>query len=423
MYIGRLGDGSNSDDGMYVLLKELVDNAVDEFIMGAGKKIEVRVKDGMARVRDYGRGIPLGKVIECVSVINTGAKYNDDVFQFSVGLNGVGTKAVNALSSYFRVVSYREGKYFEALFERGKLKKKSRGACPSRPDGTLVEFRPDEEIFGEYEFNMEFVERRMWTYACLNGGLKLVCNGKTFQAAGGLQDFLHGEVADTGLYDIAHFKARQLEFAFTHTANYGETYFSFVNGQYTNDGGTHQQAFREGLLKGINEFYRKNHHPADVRDGLIAAVSIKLKSPVFESQTKNKLGNVNIRGWLVNDVKAAVVDFLHKNAAAATVLSGKILQNERLRKELSAVKKEARNAAKRISIKIPQLKDCKRHLNDADGEKSTIFITEGASASGSIVSSRDAMNHAIFSLKGKPLNVCGKTRAAIYKNVELYNLM
>ena len=424
MYIGRLGSGADCDDGIYVLLKEVVDNAVDEFIMGCGKRIDVTVEDGRATVRDYGRGIPLGKVVECVSVINTGAKYNDEVFQFSVGLNGVGTKAVNALSSCFRVVAYREGKYSEAIFERGEIVRKRRGKAPGRTDGTYVEFTPDERIFGKYEFNMEFVEGRMWNYACLNSGLKLVCNGREFQARNGLLDFLAKEVGQAGLYDLVHWREGQLEFAFTHTSNYGETYFSFVNGQHTNDGGTHQQAFREGILKGINEFYRKSHTPADVRDGFLGAVAVKLTSPVFESQTKNKLGNTNIRGWIVGAVKEAVVDFLHKNTAAAKLLESKITQNEKLRKELSAVKKEARAAAKRISIKIPNLRDCKFHLGHRTrGEDSTIFITEGASATGSMMASRDALTQAVFSLKGKPRNVFGMTRAAIYKNVELYNLM
>ena len=424
MYIGRLGNGENPDDGIYVLLKEIVDNAVDEFIMGCGKKIDVTVDGNRVRVRDYGRGIPLGKVVDCVSVINTGAKYNDDVFQFSVGLNGVGTKAVNALSSHFRVASYRDGKVAEAVFERGKLKGEKKGKAPGQPDGTCVEFLPDEEIFGDYEFNHEYVEQRMWNYACLNSGLQLVYNDRRFVSKNGLLDFLDREIGDTAAYDLAYYKSQHLEFSFTHTPNYGETYFSFVNGQHTTSGGTHQSAFREGILKGVNEFYKKNYGGVDVREGISGAVAIKLKSPVFESQTKNKLGNTDIRGWIVSEVKSGVVDFLHKNQEAAKKLEEKILQSERLRKELNAVKKEARAAARRIELKIPHFKDCKYHLGDKKhGEDATIFITEGPSAAGSLVASRDVMTQAIFGLKGKPQNVFGKNKAAIYKNEELFNLM
>ncbi len=424
MYIGRLGKGTNVDDGIYILLKEVVDNSIDEFIMGHGKLIDINVDEDLVTVRDYGRGIPLGKLIECVSVINTGAKYNDDVFQFSVGLNGVGTKAVNALSSHFKVTAYRDGKYAEATFSRGKLKDKKTGAAKSEPDGTRIEFRPDSEIFDEYAFNMEFIEQRMWNYACLNSGLKLSFNGQVFEAKNGLHDFLTAEVGETALYDLIHVQAKHIEFSLTHTVNYGETYYSFVNGQYTCDGGTHQSAFREGILKGVNEFFKKSYDGVDIRDGITGAVSIKLKSPVFESQTKNKLGNTDIRGWIVGEVRDGVVDFLHKNKPAADKLVEKIHQNQALRKELNAVKKEAREAAKRITYKIPNLKDCKYHHGHKKyGEDTGIFIAEGASAAGSIVASRDAFTQAIFALKGKPLNVYGRTRAAIYKNEELYNLM
>jgi topoisomerase-4 subunit B len=423
MYIGRLGDGSNYDDGIYILLKEVIDNSIDEFIMGHGKRIHIQVKDDRVIVRDSGRGIPLGKVIECVSVINTGAKYNDDVFQFSVGLNGVGTKAVNALSSHFRVVSFREGEFFEAIFEQGKLQKKRSGKKPEEPNGTYVEFVPDPEIFGDYEFNHEFIEQRIWNYAYLNTGLTLVFNKQKFESKNGLLDLLEAEVGTGGLYDIGYYRGERLEFSLTHTTSYGETYFSFVNGQYTSDGGTHLSAFREGLLKGVNEFYKKNYSGVDVRDGVAGAVSVKLQNPVFESQTKNKLGNTEIRTWIVNEVKAGLVDFLHKNSTAAKKLEDKIVHNEKLRKELNAVKKEAREAAKKISLKIPNLKDCKYHLGDKKGDLSTIFITEGASASGSMVSSRDVYTQAIFSLRGKIQNVFGKKRAEIYKNEELYNMM
>ncbi len=424
MYIGRLGDGSNLDDGIYILLKEVVDNSVDEFIMGSGDKIIVQFKDKTVKVRDYGRGIPLGKVIECVSVINTGAKYNDEVFQFSVGLNGVGTKAVNALSSRFRVVAFRDGKYFEAIFERGTLISERKGKKEDEKDGTFIEFTPDEEIFDEYDFNSEFIEQRMWNYACLNSGLSLIFNKKKFVSKNGLFDLLSSEIGDANtLYDIGFSKNKQIEFAFTHTNNYGETYFSFVNGQFTSDGGTHQSAFREGLLKGVNEFFQKNYSGIDVREGVVGAIAVKLQNPVFESQTKNKLGNTEVRSWIIQDVKSAVVDFLHKNNTAARSLEDKIVNNEKLRKELNAVKKEAKEAAKKIALKIPKLKDCKRHLWDKDGELTTLFLTEGESASGSMVSSRDVYTQAIFSLRGKPQNVYGKKRADIYRNEELYNMM
>ena len=423
MYIGRLGDGSNLDDGIYILLKEVIDNSIDEFIMGNGSKIVVSVEDNRVKIRDYGRGIPLGKVIDCVSIINTGAKYNDDVFQFSVGLNGVGTKAVNALSEYFRVVSFRDGKYFEAIFERGNLIKKRQGKTEKEANGTYVEFVPDAEIFGEYNYNFEFIDQRIWNYAYLNSGLTLYLNKQKYESKNGLLDLLDSEVGETTIYDIGYHRSEKLEFAFAHTNTYGENYFSFVNGQYTSDGGTHQSAFREGFLKGVNEFYKKNYSGVDARDGLAGAVAIKLQNPVFESQTKNKLGNTDVRGWLVNEVKSGVVDYLHKNKEAAKKLEDKIMNNEKLRKELNAVKKEALKAAKKVALKIPNLKDCKFHLGDKKGDESMIFITEGQSASGSIVSARDVYRQAVFSLRGKPFNVFGKTKAAIYKNEELFNLM
>ncbi|MDR1899779.1 MAG: type IIA DNA topoisomerase subunit B [Treponema sp.] len=435
MYIGRLGDGSNPDDGIYVLLKEVIDNGIDEFIMGNGKLIEVVVKDdgepgtGVVKVRDYGRGIPLGKLVECVSVINTGAKYNDDVFQFSVGLNGVGTKAVNALSSRFRVVAIRGGEFAEAIFERGKLKSERKGKLSAKPserqkDGTYVEFVPDAEIFNDYRFNLEFIEKRMRNYAYLNAGLALSLNGRQFISKRGLFDLLTEETGDDALYPMGYYKGEHIEFAFTHTNNYGEEYFSFVNGQFTSDGGTHLSAFKEGFLKGIQTYFKKDYRSEDIREGTIAAVAVKLKNPVFESQTKNKLGNSDIRAWIVQDTRNAVEDWLHKNAEAGKKLEQKILSNESLRTELNAVKKEAREAAKKITLKIPKLKDCKYHLEDGlYGGNSTIFITEGDSAAGSMVSSRDVMTQAIFSLRGKIENVYAKKRAAIYKNEELYNMM
>jgi topoisomerase-4 subunit B len=423
MYIGRLGNGDDPNDGIYILLKEVVDNAIDEFIMGHGPKVDITIDGNHVRVRDYGRGIPLGKIVECVSVINTGAKYNDDVFQFSVGLNGVGTKAVNALSTQFRVTAYRDGKYAEATFERGDLQNEKSGKT-TEPNGTLIEFYPDPEIFNEYEYNFEYVERRMWNYACLNSGLTLIFNKQKFVSKNGLLDFLNAEVGDNVTYEPAYFKGQYLEFAFTHTTNYGENYFSFVNGQYTSDGGTHQSAFREGILKGVNEYFKKNYNGVDVRESISGAVAVKLKDPIFESQTKNKLGNTEVRSWIVPETRSAVVDFLHKNPDASKKLQEKINQNERLRKELNAVRKEAKDAARKVAIKIPHFKDCKYHYGDKKhGEESTIFITEGPSAAGSMVASRDVMSQAIFGLKGVPLNVFGRTKAAIYKNEELFNLM
>ncbi len=425
MYIGRLGDGSSPDDGIYILLKEIIDNAIDEHIMGYGDCIEIEVKDSTVKVRDYGRGVPLGKVVECVSIINTGAKYNDDVFQFSVGLNGVGTKVVNALSSHFRIVSIRDGKFTEAIFKKGVLEHERQGTLKvSQKNGTYVEFTPDTEIFGDYQFNLEFVERRILTYAYLNAGLTLRFNGEPYVSTQGLLDLLTEETGSEALYPVGYHKGEHIEFAFTHTNNYGEEYFSFVNGQFTSDGGTHLSAFKEGLLKGVQTFFKKDYKSEDVREGTIAAIAIKIKNPVFESQTKNKLGNADIRPWIVQETKTAVEDWLHKNTEAAHKLEEKILANEKLRTELNAVKKEAREAAKKIALKIPKLKDCKYHLEDGEkGANSTIFITEGDSAAGSMVSSRDVMTQAIFSLRGKPENMYGKKRAAIYKNEELYNMM
>jgi len=425
MYIGRLGDGSNQNDGIYILLKEVIDNAIDEFIMGNGRRIDIEVKDNRVKVRDYGRGIPLGKVVECVSVINTGAKYDDEVFQFSVGLNGVGTKAVNALSSYFRVISVRDGKCTEAIFERGKKKSvRNLDAKPGVKNGTYVEFVPDEEVFGSYNFNQEFVEKRIWNYAYLNTGLTLVYNGTKYVSEKGLLDLLNKEIDGEALYPTGYYKGKQLEFSFTHSNAYGENYFSFVNGQYTSDGGTHLTAFKEGFLKGIQEFYRKPYKSEDVREGMTAAVAVKVQSPVFESQTKNKLGNTEVRSWILAETKSAVVDFLHRNADTAKALEAKIEANEKLRTELNSVKKEAREAARKISLKIPKLKDCKYHVEDGEkGENSMIFITEGDSATGAMVGCRDANTQALFSLKGKPENMFGRKRADIYKNAELYNLM
>lgn len=425
MYIGRLGDGSNRNDGIYILLKEVIDNAVDEFIMGNGDKVMIDITESRVKVRDYGRGIPLGKVVECVSIINTGAKYNDDVFQFSVGLNGVGTKAVNALSSYFKVLSVRSGQCAEAIFERGKLVSQRNGKTKTGvQDGTFIEFEPDTEIFGSYKFDMKFVEKRLWNYAYLNTGLKLVCNGEEYVSQNGLLDLLNSEIDETSLYPVGYYKGERMEFAVSHSNAYGETYFSFVNGQETSDGGTHLSAFKEGFVKGVNEFFRKQFKPEDVREGIAGALLVKIKDPIFESQTKNKLGNTDIRSWIVSETKSAIDDWLHRNPESAKALEQKITANEKLRTELSAVKKEAKEAAKKISIRIPKLDDCRFHLDDGKkGENSMIFITEGQSASGVMTHSRDANTQAIFSLRGKPENMYGKKQAEIYKNDELYQLM
>lgn len=426
MYIGRLGDGSHAQDGIYVMLKEVIDNSVDEFIMGVGKKVEISLEGSEVQVRDYGRGIPLGKVVDCVSQINTGGKYNDDVFQFSVGLNGVGTKAVNALSSDFEVVSRREGKLVRATFERGKLLAEKKGK-DKEPDGTFVRFVPDPEIFGEYAWNEDYIAHRLRYYAYLNAGLKLSYNGKSFQSRNGLADLLVHEMGEEEpIYDVVHCRDEKFEFAFTHVTSYGESYYSFVNGQYTNDGGTHQSAFREGVLKGVNEFAKKSFAGEDVRDGIVGAVAVKLQDPVFESQTKNKLGSTEVRGWIVPAVKDHVVRWMHQNQDAAKRLLEKVASNERIRKELSAIKKEARERAKKVALRIPKLTDCKVHHDDAKGarrEESTIFLAEGDSAAGVMVPTRDVQTQAIYSLKGKPLNCHGLKRDAIYKNEELYNIM
>ncbi|MFA6695441.1 MAG: DNA topoisomerase IV subunit B [Sphaerochaeta sp.] len=428
MYIGRLGNGTHVDDGIYILLKEVVDNSIDEFIMGYGSRIVIRLKESEVSVRDFGRGIPLGKVVDCVSIINTGAKYSDDVFQFSVGLNGVGTKAVNALSSHFQVTSYREGKYSTAIFEKGVLVKEKSGKS-EEADGTEVLFTPDPELFGEYSYNEDFVISRIWSYAYLNTGLTINYNNRAYKSSNGLYDLLDKEVGTENLYSIIHYQSKQLEFSLTHvTGSYGENYFSYVNGQHTTDGGTHQSAFKEGILKGINEYFKKNWAPQDVREGVVGAIAVKIKEPVFESQTKNKLSNTEIRTWIVNEVKDAIVDFLLKNTTEAEKINQKILNNEKLRKELNEVKKGARESAKKVSLNIPKLKDCKYHLGQSSAhqeecESSMIFLTEGDSASGTITKTRDVMTQAVFSLRGKIVNVFGKKKTEIYKNAELYNMM
>jgi len=424
MYIGRLGDGSHYDDGIYVLLKETIDNAVDEFIMGYGRQIDVSVNGELVRVRDFGRGIPLGKVIECVSRINTGAKYNDDVFQFSVGLNGVGTKAVNALSAKFTVTSYREGQFFSAGFAKGELKNQKKGK-EDKPDGTEIVFEPDPTIFKNFRFREEHIIRRLRLYTFLNAGLKIRFNGTVYSSENGLKDLLQEDVGEDAIYPIVHHRERMLEIAFTHTNRLSEDHYAFVNGQYTSDGGTHLSAFREGILKAINDFSKSKFEGDDVREGLVGAIAIRLQDPVFESQTKNKLGNTEIRGELVNQVRETISGLLHRNPEIAEKLLAKIQETQRLRKELQDVRKLARERTASIFLRIPQLKDCKIHLNleKQSGTESTIFITEGQSAAGSITSCRDPNTQAVFTLKGKPLNVWDLNRTIVYKNDEIFNLM
>jgi topoisomerase-4 subunit B len=449
MYIGRLGNGSDPDDGIYILLKEVIDNAVDEYIMGYGKQVDISIdENGRCQVRDYGRGIPLGKVVECVSVINTGAKYNTDVFQFSVGLNGVGTKAVNALSEQFTVCAFRKGRFKKALFEHGTLVHEEEGETEEK-DGTLIEFLPDTASFPRYSFDMRYVDQRLWRYAYLNAGLILYLDAPTLQeepeqakqeeakknkpakkkyySAKGLLDLLEKELGDRGIYPPIQFSETALEFAFTHTDDYSETYYSFVNGTYTSEGGTHLSAFREGILKGVNEFSDKKYTGQDVRDGIVGILAVKVQEPVFESQTKNKLGNTDVKGWIVNAVRDAVATYLYKFPESTEIFLDKIQRNERIRKELQSVRKEAKAKAKKIAFKIPQLKDCKHHPSRQNpskkGRENMIFITEGQSAAGSIVSSRDPMTQAVFSLKGKPMNVFGQRLDILYKNDEMYSLM
>ena len=425
MYIGRLGDGTNPADGIYVLLKEVVDNGVDEFIMGAGKVIAITREEHTVTIRDHGRGIPLGKVVDCVSQVNTGGKFNDDVFQFSVGMNGVGTKAVNALSSRFEVVSHREGRFKRAVFVRGQLESEEEGRT-KEPDGTLVSFTPDNEIFKVYAWHDEYIAKRLQYYCYLNAGLSITYNGQTFSSKGGLADLLAHEIGEEDVhYPVFHHREAKIEFAFTHTHTYGETYFSFVNGQYTNDGGTHQSAFREGVLKGINAFAGKSFAGEDVREGLLGAVAIKLQDPMFESQTKNKLGS-DVRSWLVPAVQAAVEKWLHSDAKTAERLIEKIKANERLRTELAKIKKDARERAKSVALRIPKLRDCKYHYHQTDEKRrdeTSLFITEGDSAGGSLVQCRDVETQAIFAIKGKPLNCYGLGKETVYKNEELYNIM
>ena len=434
MYIGRIGNGSHYDDGCYILLKEVVDNTIDEFIMGHGREVQIQIANNRVSVRDFGRGIPLGKIVDCVSKINTGAKYNDDVFQFSVGLNGVGTKAVNALSKNFLARSHREGEFAEAEFKQGRLKKENTGAT-KEPNGTLIEFEPDPEIFKDSEYKLEYIERRLRHYSYLNNGLRLVLKTpdspepKVFLSRHGLMDLVMEDLTADGsepIYAPLHYSSKTLEFCFTHSnSRYGETFYSFVNGQYTSDGGTHLSAFREGLLKAVNEYCNGKFEGDDVREAMVGAVAIRLKDPLFESQTKNKLGNTEIRTELVNSVRQELLQFFQRNKAIAEKIMEKVKDTQQLRKELQEVKKLARDRARAITLRIPQLKDCKQHFDRKKdkGRGTMVFICEGQSAAGSITSCRDVNTQAVFVLKGKPLNVWDLKRDVMYKNDEMYNLM
>lgn len=441
MYIGRLGDGSQSDDGIYVLLKEVMDNSIDEFKMGAGKKIEVTIEDNLrVSVRDYGRGIPQGKLIEAVSKLNTGGKYDSKAFKKSVGLNGVGIKAVNALSSRFEVCSYREGKVRKAVFERGVLLSDTTEESQEET-GTYIFFEPDNTLFVNYSFQNQFVETLLRNYTYLNTGLTFIYNGQRIVSRHGLEDLLKDNMTSEGLYDIVHLKGEDIEIAFTHTNQYGEEYYSFVNGQHTTQGGTHQSALKEHIARTIKEFYNKNQDYADIRNGLVAAIAIDVEEPMFESQTKTKLGSNNMwpanpqegipAGPTVNKyvgdfIKTEVDNFLHKNPLVADVMLQKIQDSEKERKAIAGVTKLARERAKKANLHNRKLRDCRYHLNDGKGKEqeadSCIFITEGDSASGSITKSRDVNTQAVFSLRGKPLNSYGLTKKVVYENEE-FNLL
>jgi topoisomerase-4 subunit B len=433
MYIGKLGDGASHDDGIYVLIKEIIDNSVDEYIMGFGKKIEITIKDQKVSVRDYGRGIPLGKLRDCVSEMNTGAKYDSEVFKKTVGLNGVGSKAVNALSSHFLAQSYREGKTKFAEFAAGELLKESKEEKTDQRNGTIITFVPDETIFGKYHFITEYIDNLLWNYTFLNTGLSIYFNGQRYYAENGLLDLLTKYINGTELvYPIIHIKDNDFEFAMTHShSQYGEEYYSFVNGTYTPQGGTHQGAFREAVVKTIREFYKKDFEAGDIRSSIIAAISIKIQEPVFESQTKTKLGSQymepngsSIRNYVNDIVKKQLDDYLHKNPETAEALLRKILQSEKERKELANIKKIARDSVKKASLFNKKLRDCRIHYNGNNERNldTTLFITEGDSASGSITKSRDVNTQAVFSLKGKPLNCYGMNKKVVYENEE-FNLL
>ena len=427
MYIGSLGDGSNENDGIYILLKEGIDNAVDEFSQGFGKRIDIAIDGGRVKIRDYGRGIPLGKLEDCVSNVNTGAKYNNSVFKQAIGMNGVGIKATNALSSYFRAASIRDGKMAVVEFKKGdKISGKTGKAKEGTPNGTYLEFEPDLEIFGKYSFNMEYVEKRLWNYAYLNPGLLLKCNGKDYLSKNGIEDLLINEMGKSTkpLYPMFNYQGENLQFVLTHTPSLDKFVYSFVNGQSTEDGGTHVTSFLDGFTKGVNSFFKKEYDEKDVTAGLLCALKIGLDNPMFTSQTKNKLGNVEIRAPIIKEVQTAVDDWLRHNPDIAGALEDKIIKNQKARAEINSVTdKQVREAAKSVMLKIPKLKDCKYHLQDGPkGANSMIFITEGDSATGSMVGSRNVEYQAIFSLRGKPENMYGMKKSALFENEELKNL-
>jgi topoisomerase-4 subunit B len=436
MYIGKLGNGASPDDGIYILLKEVIDNSIDEYVMGHGKKIEIDIEDKKVSIRDYGRGIPLGKVVECVSKINTGGKYDSKAFKKSVGLNGVGTKAVNALSQHFIVKSIRDGKSKTAEFVRGEIVKNGKIVKESgEENGTLIEFVPDEKVFNNFKFQSEYIRTQLWNYAYLNSGLRLKYNGETMYSKNGLLDLLESKTDTTALkYPIIYLKGEDIEIALTHGAQYGEDYYSFVNGQFTTQGGTHLAVFRNAVVKTIRDFYKKNFDSRDIQTGIIGAISIRIEEPVFESQTKTKLGSQNIspdgptlRSFIGNFVSTELDNFLHKHEEAAKAILDRIMKSEKERKEIAGIKKLAKTRAKKANIHNKKLRDCRVHYNDKRGdnekmEKSTIFITEGDSASGSITKARDVQTQAVFSLRGKPLNCYGLTKKIVYQNEE-FNLL
>lgn len=433
MYIGKTGDGSAQDDGIYILIKEIIDNSIDEHVMGHGKRIEITIEEGRVAVQDYGRGIPLGKVVDCVSKINTGAKYDSAAFQKSVGLNGVGTKAVNALSIDFSVRSTRDGQTKLAEFSKGIIVNDYpvTEAEPKMKQGTRMEFVPDAEIFHNFKFRMEYVEKMLWNYAYLNPGLVLVLNGTEFHSENGLLDLLQNNINGEVYYPVIHLKGKDIEVAFTHGHQYNEEYYSFVNGQFTPQGGTHQAAFREAVAKTLNAYFKKDFDPGDVRNGIIAAVSIRVIEPVFESQTKTKLGSTHmapdgetVRTFINDFIKNELDNFLRRNLETGNAILEKIIASEKERKELSGIRKLARERAKKAAIHNRKLRDCKSHFNTnrTDRLETTLFITEGDSASGSITKARDVNTQAVFSLKGKPLNVFGLTKKIVYENEE-FNLL
>lgn len=432
MYIGKLGDGTSADDGIYILIKEVLDNSIDEYMMGYGKNIDLTIgADKTVTVRDYGRGIPLGKLADVASKMNTGAKYDSKAFKKSVGLNGVGIKAVNALSDSFLIRSVRDGEARSVRFERGEEIDESSESGISDKNGTLVTFHADETIFGPYEYHMEYVEAMVRNYTYLNAGLVIRINGQAFVSKNGLLDLLQENLNEDPLYPPIHLKGEDIEVVITHGHGYGETYFSFVNGQHTTQGGTHQAAFREGIAKTLKEFYKKDYDPADVRTSVIAAISIKVEEPLFESQTKTKLGSKEmgpegptVRNFILDFLKTELDNYLHKHPETADVLQKKIQENEKERKAISGIQKKAREMAKKVSLNNKKLRDCRIHLTDKNdrAEESMIFITEGNSASGSITKSRDVNTQAVFSLRGKPLNSYGLTKKIVYKNEE-FNLL